>query len=126
MCAAFRAAHTLKGICLNLGFSCLGKAASELAEYLRGRGDTVGYDAPVADYDYIVNTAPSRIISNEKLLTLKNGAEIIDIASAPYGIDHDFAEKNGIRHGIYPCLPVRYKSAAAGQAIVNLVRREYD
>lgn len=43
--AAFRAAHTLKGVCLNLGFSCLGKAASELTEYLRGRGDTVGYDA---------------------------------------------------------------------------------
>ena len=43
--AAFRAAHTLKGVCLNLGFSCLGKAASELTEYLRGRGDTVGCDA---------------------------------------------------------------------------------
>ena len=95
-------------------------------EKVRERADTVGYDAPVSDFDFIVNTAPSRIISNEKLLTLKTGAEIIDIASAPYGIDHDFAEKNGIAHGIYPCLPVRYKSAAAGQAIVNLVRREYD
>lgn len=95
-------------------------------EKVRERADTVGYDAPVSDFDFIVNTAPSRIISNEKLLTLKSGAEIIDIASAPYGIDHDFAEKNGIAHGIYPCLPVRYKSAAAGQAIVNLVRREYD
>lgn len=35
--AAFRAAHTLKGICLNLGFSRLGSAASDLTERLRGR-----------------------------------------------------------------------------------------
>ena len=34
---AFRAAHTLKGVCLNLGFSGLGKASAELTEKLRGR-----------------------------------------------------------------------------------------
>ena len=34
---AFRAAHTLKGVCLNLGFTGLGKASSELTEKLRGR-----------------------------------------------------------------------------------------
>ena len=34
---AFRAAHTLKGVCLNLGFSGLGKVSAELTEKLRGR-----------------------------------------------------------------------------------------
>ena len=34
---AFRAAHTLKGVCLNLGFTGLGQASSELTEKLRGR-----------------------------------------------------------------------------------------
>ena len=34
---AFRAAHTLKGICLNLGFDRLYKVSSELTEKLRGR-----------------------------------------------------------------------------------------
>ncbi|HBF14973.1 MAG TPA: Hpt domain-containing protein [Clostridiales bacterium] len=43
--AAFRAVHTLKGVCLNLGFGQLGKAASDLTEYLRGRPDTEGCDA---------------------------------------------------------------------------------
>ena len=33
--AAFMAAHTLKGICSNLGFSNLGAPASELTEILR-------------------------------------------------------------------------------------------
>lgn len=34
---AFRAAHTLKGICLNLGFSNLYTPSSEITEKLRGR-----------------------------------------------------------------------------------------
>ncbi|MDD3335380.1 MAG: Hpt domain-containing protein [Eubacteriales bacterium] len=33
---AFRAAHTLKGICLNLGYTQLAKSGSALTENLRG------------------------------------------------------------------------------------------
>ena len=40
---AFRAAHTLKGICLNLGFEPLRQASSELTEELRGRDLSVDY-----------------------------------------------------------------------------------
>lgn len=40
---AFRASHTLKGVCLNLGFTGLGKASAEITEKLRGR-DTSGCD----------------------------------------------------------------------------------
>ena len=32
---AFRAAHTIKGVCSNLGFTVLGKSSSELSEALR-------------------------------------------------------------------------------------------
>ena len=34
---AFRGAHTLKGVCLNLGFESLYQASAELTEKLRGR-----------------------------------------------------------------------------------------
>lgn len=34
---AFRAAHTLKGICLNLSLTRLGESASQLTEALRGK-----------------------------------------------------------------------------------------
>lgn len=41
---AFRAAHTLKGVCLNLGFITeLYKVSAELTEVLRGR-ETAGSD----------------------------------------------------------------------------------
>lgn len=38
---AFRMAHTLKGVCLNLGFTKLYEASAELTEKLRGR-ETAG------------------------------------------------------------------------------------
>ena len=41
---AFRAAHTLKGVCLNLGFTGLYKVSAELTEVLRGR-ETAESDA---------------------------------------------------------------------------------
>ena len=41
---AFRAAHTLKGVCLNLGFDRLYKVSAELTENLRGR-ELNGYEA---------------------------------------------------------------------------------
>ena len=41
---AFRAAHTIKGICSNLSFTMLGKSSSELSEALR-YGYTPGADA---------------------------------------------------------------------------------
>ena len=40
---AFLAAHTLKGVCLNLGFTELYKVSAELTEVLRGR-ETAGSD----------------------------------------------------------------------------------
>ena len=38
---AFRAAHTLKGVCLNLGFDELYEVSAEITEKLRGR-ETAG------------------------------------------------------------------------------------
>lgn len=38
---AFRAAHTLKGVCLNLGFDELYEASAEIIEKLRGK-ETAG------------------------------------------------------------------------------------
>ena len=41
---AFRAAHTLKGVCLNLGFTRLYQSSAELTEKLRGQKSTDGCD----------------------------------------------------------------------------------
>lgn len=46
--SAFRAAHTLKGVAANLGFSALASAASALTEILRG-GSFVGASEAFAE-----------------------------------------------------------------------------
>ncbi len=56
---AFRSAHTLKGICLNLGFTPLYEVSTDLTEKLRGR-NTNGLDEELARvrerYDFLVGT----------------------------------------------------------------------
>ena len=51
---AFRAAHTMKGICLNLGFDKLYEVSAALTEQLRGReiaGSEAMYQKVVEQYD---------------------------------------------------------------------------
>lgn len=47
---AFRGAHTLKGVCANLGFAKLYEASSNLTEILRGR-ELVGYEEALSEVD---------------------------------------------------------------------------
>ena len=47
---AFRAAHTLKGVCVNLGFDKLYECSSEFTEILRA-GSTDGADALLAEVE---------------------------------------------------------------------------
>ncbi len=50
---AFRAAHTIKGMCQNLGFTALERSSAALTEKLRG-GGLEGYEAylPAVKVDY--------------------------------------------------------------------------
>jgi len=55
--AAFEAAHTLKGLSLNLGFDSLGKVASEMTEKLRSK-----------NYEGIEETMQGLQAENERVL----------------------------------------------------------
>lgn len=55
---AFRAAHTMKGICLNLGFDKLYEVSAALTEQLRGReiaGSEAMYQKVVEQYDRLTD-----------------------------------------------------------------------
>ena len=55
---AFRAAHTLKGICLNLGFDNLYKPSAEITEKLRGKktdGCEELFAQVEAEYEKLIN-----------------------------------------------------------------------
>ena len=57
---AFRAAHTLKGVCLNLGFDNLYKASFDITEKLRGR-DTEGCEELLAKVEEQYNNTVDAI-----------------------------------------------------------------
>lgn len=53
--SAFRAAHTIKGVASNLGFSALAAAASELTEILRGGSFAdAAFIKVKAEYDKVI------------------------------------------------------------------------
>ena len=55
--SAFRAAHTMKGICLNLGFDKLYEVSAALTEQLRGyeiTGSEAVYQQVVEQYDRLI------------------------------------------------------------------------
>lgn len=58
---AFRAAHTLKGVCMNLSLTRLQKSSSNLTEALRGKTEISGAVAPLfetvkTDYELTVKS----------------------------------------------------------------------
>ena len=57
--SAFRAAHTLKGVCLNLGFDCLYEVSAELTETLRPRvivdACKPQFEAVSKEYEHVVS-----------------------------------------------------------------------
>jgi len=61
---AFKAAHTMKGTALNLGFSDLAKSSSELTEILREGRLSDSFDAYLQvknDYAKVINAIKSEI-----------------------------------------------------------------
>ena len=43
----------------------------------------------IGRFDCIINTVPAHIFSYERLCALRNGCPLIDIASTPFGFDHN-------------------------------------
>ncbi len=76
------------------------------------------YDIP---FDLVVNTIPARVIDEKFISALPKTGLIIEIASAPYGVDFEAAERNEIRVIRSPSLPGRYSPKSAGEAIAKTI-----
>ncbi len=68
-------------------------------------------------YDIVINTVPSHIIHEETIMNMKNGSKIIELASAPFGLDFDVARKHGIDVVKAMGLPGKYTPKTAGEII---------
>lgn len=131
-----------KSRCLVLGY---GKCGKTLAAYLKGlfcyvtvcaRRKEVRQEAAVTvdcvcdfehleeelgEYQFIFNTVPEMVLDSEKLKLVNEKVCIIDIASAPYGVDFKAAGEMGIHASLCSGLPGKYAPGASAQAMARMV-----
>lgn len=72
-------------------------------------------------YDLIFNTIPAKIFNRRVLSGLRGCSLLVDLASAPGGVDFDAAEKIGIKAILAPSLPGRVAPKTAGEIIRDTV-----
>ena len=69
----------------------------------------------------LINTAPSPVIGEDTLSQMRRDALILELASAPYGVNFDRARAHGIQTILAGGLPGKYAPEAAGISICKTV-----
>ena len=141
-CAAARMNRALKDArCLVIGYGRIGKALTGL---LRGMGAEVTVAARREEsrkeagetsvsissmpsvlprMDAIFNTVPAPVVGEKELRFVKPDCVMIDLASAPYGIDRDAADALGLKASQESGLPGRYCPLSAAKALLDYMER---
>lgn len=90
--------------------------------------DLCQFDEIANDFDVIINTVPAVILNKEILKLLKPDCVIIEIASAPFGVDFNAADKLDITVIKAGSLPGKTAPKTAGKiisdTIINIMREE--
>ena len=84
----------------------------------------------IGDFDLVINTAPGRVLPEGALTALGKKSVILELASAPGGIDKAEAEKCGLKFIAAPGLPGRYSPCSAAKLMYEAIEevlkeREY-
>ena len=78
-----------------------------------------------AGYDVIFNTVPAKVLDRETLTAMPCGTLLIELASAPGGLDPEGAKEAALRCGLQiiraPGLPGRYAPRDAGRAVAECI-----
>lgn len=91
---------------LSFGYEAI--SFSHLKEYISG-------------FDYIINTVPSIVLTKELLMLVSPGVTIIDIASAPGGLDYDYVKENNLNAHLCLSLPGKAAPKASANILVDAV-----
>lgn len=115
-------ASKLKGLDANVTICARNKVQRSLAN---GLGlETIDFKElkrRISQYDYIFNTVPKMILKEEVLRKISKDTCIIDIASAPGGMDHRMAKNLGICAKLCKSLPGIYSPKSSGIMLAKKV-----
>lgn len=76
----------------------------------------------LAQEELVVNTVPAPVLGREELSQLPPEALVLDLASAPGGVDFAAAQKLGVSARLEPGLPGRWFAAQAGRILGQTIR----
>jgi len=74
----------------------------------------------VGNYNFIFNTVPALVLDAEIIRKVRSDAVIVDIASAPGGVDFEAAKKRGIKAFLTPGLPGKVAPVTAGKILAEV------
>jgi len=72
------------------------------------------------EFSAIINTVPSTVLTHEMLDRLGD-ALLVDIASAPYGFDMEYAKTLNPKSALLPAIPGKYAIQTAGEVLGEYV-----
>ena len=75
------------------------------------------------EYDIIINTVPSQIFTEETSKNINEKSKVIELASAPYGMDFELLRKNGVEVIKAFGLPGKYTPKTAGEIIGKRIQQ---
>lgn len=75
----------------------------------------------IGNVDFIFNTVPERILPEERLRHVRENTWILDIASAPGGMDYRVAEDLSVNAVLLPGLPGRYAPASSAEILADFI-----
>lgn len=73
---------------------------------------------------YVFNTVPSLVLPKTMLGYVRDDVLILDLASAPGGVDYEAAENMGIEARLFPGLPGKYAPLSSAEILADAVMRE--
>lgn len=85
--------------------------------------DTAALADAIPGNRIVFSTPPAHVIGETELRRLDADAIVIDVASAPYGVDFEAAKRIGRRAWLEPKLPGRYCPYSAALALKKAVLR---
>ena len=77
--------------------------------------------ACAAEYELLINTVPAKVLNREILSKISKDAWIMELASAPFGLDFDEAKSLGIHAELASGLPGKFFPETAGYAVADTV-----
>lgn len=99
------------------------KARAEADLTVKNTLDIAAMKHTLEKYDFIFNTIPEQILTCEDLKHINPDAIVIDLASAPGGMDHETAKKLGIQAWLCPGLPGKYAPKSSAEAMAEIILR---